>query len=73
MTGVIILRKVVLYSTGCPKCNVLKKKLTEHNIEFLENTNKEEMIDLNFVNVPILEVDGERMEFKEAIEWIKEQ
>lgn len=69
----ISLSKVVLYSTGCPKCNVLKKKLSEHNIEFLENNDKDEMIKFNFVNVPILEVDGTRMEFKEAIEWIKEQ
>ena len=63
--------KVILYSTGCPKCNVLKKKLSEHNIEFSENNNKEDMIKFNFINVPILEVDGVRMEFKEAVEWIK--
>jgi glutaredoxin len=69
----ISLNKVVLYSTGCPKCNILKKKLSERNIEFLENNDKNEMIKLNFVNVPILEVDGTRMEFKEAIEWVKEQ
>ena len=65
--------KIVLFSTGCPKCNILKKKLLEHNIEFLENNDKDEMLRLNFVNVPILEVDGTRMGFKEAVEWIKEQ
>jgi glutaredoxin len=65
--------RVVLYSTGCPKCNVLKKKLFESNIEFTENNDKEEMLSLNFTTVPILEVDGVRMEFKEATEWIKEQ
>jgi predicted house-cleaning noncanonical NTP pyrophosphatase (MazG superfamily) len=67
---VIILSKIILYSTGCPKCNVLKKKLSEHNIEFIENNNVEEMANLNFINVPILEVDGVRMGFKEAVDWI---
>ena len=65
--------RVVLYSTGCPKCNVLKKKLFESNIEFTENNDKEEMLNRNFINVPILEVDGVVMEFKEAVEWIKER
>ena len=65
--------RVVLYSTGCPKCNVLKKKLSELNINFVEINDTEEMIKLNFINVPILEVDGMRMNFKEAIEWIKER
>ena len=64
---------VTLYTIECPKCNVIKKKLLEHNIEFTENNNKEEMLNLNFTTVPILEVDGVRMEFKEATEWIKEQ
>ena len=62
--------KVILYSTGCPKCNVLKKKLSEHNIEFIENNNVEEMTKLGFVNVPVLETNGTRMGFKEAVEWI---
>lgn len=64
--------RVILYSTGCPKCNVLKKKLFERNIEFTENNNKEEMFNLNFTTVPILVVDNKVMEFKEANEWIKE-
>lgn len=62
--------KVILYSTGCPKCHVLKKKLMEHNIDFIENNDVNEMTNLGFVNVPILEANGVRMEFKEAVEWI---
>ena len=67
---VIVLSEIILYSTGCPKCTVLKKKLAEHNIEFIENNDVEEMTKLNFISVPILEVDGKRMNFKEAVEWI---
>ena len=62
--------KVILYSTGCPKCHVLKKKLTEHNIAFIENNDVDTMTNLGFVSVPILEANGVRMNFKEAVEWI---
>ena len=35
--------KIILYSTGCPKCEVLKKKLKTKNIEYVENNNVEDM------------------------------
>ena len=66
----VYLSKVILFSTGCPKCIVLKKKLSERNIEFIENNDVEEMTRIGFVSVPILEVDGKIMNFKEAVEWI---
>ena len=28
---------VVFYSTHCPKCNILEKKLKQANIEYTEN------------------------------------
>ena len=65
--------KIVLYSTGCPQCRVLKKKLEAKGIEFEENTNKEQMLNLNFVRVPVLEVDGKRMDFVTANKWLNEQ
>lgn len=65
--------KVVLYSTGCPQCNVLKKKLNSKGIDFNENTDRETMLSMNFTRVPVLEVDGKQMEFAEANKWINEQ
>lgn len=64
---------VVLYSTGCPKCNILKKKLTEKNISYTENQNVEEMIALNINEVPVLSVDGELMNFGNAVKWVNSQ
>lgn len=64
---------VVLYSTGCPKCNILKKKLTEKNISYTENQNVEEMIALNINEVPVLSVDGELMNFGNAVKWANSQ
>lgn len=64
---------VMLYSTGCPRCNILKKKLNEKGITFEENNDVEQMIEMNITQVPVLSVDGERMEFAQANEWINSQ
>ncbi len=61
---------VILYSTGCPKCKILKKKLAEKNIDYTENQNVEEMVALGIDQVPVLKIDGEIMKFKEAVEWV---
>lgn len=64
---------IVLYSTGCPKCNVLKKKLAEKNIEYDEFTSVEKMISMGITEVPVLGVEGKMLNFKEAVDWIKER
>lgn len=62
--------KVVLYSTKCPKCNILKTKLERKNIQFEEENNVEVMIGKGFTETPMLEVDGEIMNFSQANNWI---
>lgn len=64
---------ITLYSTGCPRCNVLTKKLNEKGIAFVENNDEQKMIDLGFTQVPILEVDGKYLNFKEAVDWVNAQ
>lgn len=61
---------VVLYSTYCPRCSVLETKLKEKNIEFEINDNADEMLAKGFSTVPMLEVDGKALDFKEAIVWL---
>lgn len=62
--------KVILYTTHCPKCMVLEKKLKSKNISYTENTNVDEMLERGFDTTPMLEVDGKVMNFKEANTWI---
>lgn len=62
--------KIILYSTGCPKCEVLKKKLKAKNIEYIENNNVEDMESLGIDQIPVLSVDGNLMSFAEANNWI---
>ena len=44
---------LVLYSTGCPKCGILKKKLDERGMQYQENTAVEEMLSLGITSVPV--------------------
>ena len=64
--------KVILYSTHCPKCCVLEKKLQGKNIVYEEVNDVDLMLEKGFTVVPILEVDGVTMDFKAATEWIND-
>lgn len=61
---------IILYSTGCPKCKVLKSKLESKNIEFVENNSVEEMTGLGITQVPVLSVGGVMFDFKQAVDWV---
>lgn len=61
---------VVLYSTHCPRCNVLEKKLKQNNISYEEVTDVEIMKEKGYLSVPVLEIDGVSMDFKTASDWI---
>lgn len=65
--------RIVLYSTGCPKCAVIKKKLDANGIKYTENNNVEEMVSLGISHVPALSVDGKLLNFAEANQWVNER
>lgn len=64
---------IVLFSTGCPKCEVLKTKLKAKQIAFSENTSVDDMIKLGMTYAPALQVKDELMDFSSALRWINEQ
>ena len=64
---------IVFYSTHCPKCSILEKKLKQANIEYTENNDVDTMVAKGMTSAPSLEVDGKLMSFTESIEWIKSQ
>lgn len=65
--------EVVLYSTHCPKCNVLESKLNQKGINYEEINDVKIMREKGFMSAPNLEVDGVVYDFKEAVKWIGEQ
>ena len=64
---------ITLYSTHCPRCIVLERKLKEKNIEYIEVNDVDEMIRLELTYAPALKVDEKMMEFNEAIQWVNAQ
>jgi len=62
--------QVILYTTHCPKCVVLEKKLVQKNIEYDVITDKQVIMNKGYLTAPLLEVNGKIMEFKEANDWI---
>lgn len=64
---------IILYTTHCPKCTVLKKKLEQKNISFLENDNINQMMAIGMMSAPMLSVNGNLYNFPQAIEWVNAQ
>ena len=62
--------EITLYSTHCPRCCVLEKKLQQKNISYEEVNDVEIMKEKGYLSVPVLEVDGTSMDFKEAFNYV---
>ena len=65
--------KIILYSTNCPKCNVLEKKLQSKNIDFEICNDVDLMLSKGIQQTPYLEVDNELMDFSKAVKWVNEK
>lgn len=61
---------IILYSTGCPKCKVLKSKLDSKGIDYTIFNDVDRMVEMGITTVPDLMVDGKLMNFKESMEWV---
>lgn len=64
---------IVLYTIGCPKCNILEEKLNKNGIRYsiCEDTNL--MKEKGYSVLPILEVDDFALTFKDAVSWVNSQ
>lgn len=61
---------MILYSTGCPLCLNLEKKLINNGLKFEIVNDIDKMTSLGIQSAPVLEVDGNFMKYKEAIKFI---
>lgn len=61
---------IVMYSTGCPRCNILIKKLGQLNETITIVEGEEEIEARGFTTAPLLEVDGKIMDFGAAVRWV---
>lgn len=65
--------KITLYTSGCPRCKTLERRLKEKGIEYDLFADVGKMVEMGFTAVPILDVDGTRMDYKESINWLNER
>ena len=67
------MKSIILYTTHCPKCNILKAKLDAKQIPYEICEDIIEIKALGFTMVPILKANGAYMEFKAAVDWVNQQ
>lgn len=65
------MEKYVLYTTHCPKCEILEKKLNAKKIEHEICEDIDRMKELGIVTVPVLEIpDGSRLDYFAAVKYV---
>ena len=64
------MEKIILYSTGCPMCSVLEKKLKAKKITYEVCSDKDKMIKMGFTRVPVLKVGDIIFYFEDAVKYI---
>lgn len=63
---------IIFYTTGCPKCAILKKKLDTAHIPYTLNEDVDEMQALGLTTAPALSVNGALMDFGAAVRWVND-
>lgn len=66
------MENIVLFSSGCPKCKVLKQKLDDKKIKYEVSEDFDELMQQNLQTVPVLKVNGKYYQFSEAIRMVNE-
>ena len=62
---------MILYTQGCIKCDVLKKKLEQKGLSFnIESNNFQKLIDAGIDFMPVLEVNNKLLQFNEAVQYV---
>ena len=65
---------MILYTTKCPKCQILKDLLNKNCIKFNEINDIEIIKQKGFTHVPMLEDDNNTiMTFAEAVKWMNDK
>ena len=68
---------VTLYSTGCPKCKIAEKLLSEKDIFYSVITDKDKITEIadshGFTAVPFAEINGEITDSAGLFQWINNQ
>ena len=61
---------IKLFTTHCPKCVILEKKMKSKNIDFETIDDQNKLIELGLKSFPAIEVDGNIMNYYDAVKYI---
>lgn len=61
---------IKLYSNGCPRCKILKRKLDEAGIEYEKTDDFKDIVENGFKTVPVLLYNRMFYDYAEAIKLI---
>lgn len=64
---------IILYTTHCPQCEILEKKLKAKSFQYQVCDDIDTMLMKGFRAAPNLEVDGTVYNFKDAVIWVNQQ
>lgn len=62
--------EVIFYTTGCPKCAVLKKKMDQKQLSYRTVSSMDEMLAAGLKAAPALRVNGELLDYATAVNWV---
>lgn len=63
---------ITVYTTHCPRCKILEKTLASRGVDYTAVEDVDTIVAKGFQMVPMMEVDGKVLDYKEAMFWIKE-
>lgn len=61
---------IKLFTTGCPKCKVLKAKLDAKKIPYETSMDINHLIEKGYISLPILLVDDKYLDYLKAVDFV---
>ena len=62
---------ITLYSTGCPKCQILEKRLKKNNLDFIISNDVDILIEKGFQSAPVMAVGKLFYDYTSAMNLLK--
>lgn len=63
---------IILYSTDCPRCKLVKQMLDIHHVPYTEIADKQVILDKDFDSVPVMDINGKIMDYSGILTWLKQ-
>lgn len=61
---------ITLYTTYCPKCIILEKKLNAARIDYKIEDNIDIMLELGITSAPMLKIDDKLLNFTQSVDYV---